>query len=362
MANKLFIPGPVEVGREVLDAMSTPQIGHRTPEFKELFGSLRPGLQKLLYTVNDALISTSTGSGFWEAAIRCCVRNSVLHAVNGAFSKKWSSISESCGRTVERITYDFGKAVKADDVERALSEGSFEAFCMVHNETSTGVASDLESISGVMKKYPDVLFLIDAVSSLSGMKIEVDKLGIDMCFASSQKALALPPGLAVCTVSDRAYDRAKTIEGRGYYLDILELKKSYETDQTPYTASIPHLYGLKKRLELIEREGVENRFERHKEMADFVRQWAAGHGFEPFPEEGCLSDTVGCFVNTKSVSFADIKKDLRTKGYSVDSGYGKLNAKLKEEGKPQTFRIPTMGDITVDDLKTYTAKLEEYFY
>ncbi len=361
MANKLFIPGPVEVGKVVLEAMSGPQIGHRTPEFKELFGSLRPGLQKLLFTEGDILISTSTGSGFWEAAVRCCIGTKALHAVNGAFSKKWSTISENCSRQVERITYDFGKGVKADDVDKALSQGGFDTFCIVHNETSTGVASDLASISEVMKRHPDVLFLVDAVSSLSGMKIEVDKLGIDMCLASTQKALAIPPGLAVCTVSERAYERAKTIEGRGYYFDILELKKAYDGDQTPYTASIPHLYALQKRLELIEQEGIENRFKRHTEMAEFVRGWAAGQGFEPFPEEGCLSDTVGCFINTKDVSFTDIKKDLCSKGYSVDSGYGNLNKKLLEEDKPQTFRIPTMGDITIDDLKEYTAKLEEYF-
>ena len=146
MANKLFIPGPTEVRKEILEEMTHPQIGHRTQEFKDLFGSLRPGLKKLFYTENDVLISTSTGSGFWEAAIRCCVGKKVLHAVNGAFSKKWANISERCGKEVKKVGYDFGKAVKPEDVEKALEEGGFEAFCMVHNETSTGVMSELEAI------------------------------------------------------------------------------------------------------------------------------------------------------------------------------------------------------------------------
>src|SRR3989338_6187119 len=156
MAGKLFIPGPTEVRKEILDELARPQIGHRTQEFRDLFGSLKPGLKKLFYTNNDVLISTSSGSGFWEATIRSCVNKRVLHAVNGAFSKKWADISESCGKAVERIKYSSGKAVKPDDVDKALSNGEYEAFCVVHNETSTGVASSLEPIAAVMKKHPDV--------------------------------------------------------------------------------------------------------------------------------------------------------------------------------------------------------------
>jgi len=362
MANKLFIPGPTEDRKEILDAMATPQIGHRTQEFKDVFGSLKPGLQELFMTKNDVLLSTSTGSGFWEAAIRCCVDKKVLHAVNGAFSKKWSQLSESCGKEVAIIKYNFGKAVKAADVDKALSENQVEAFCMVHNETSTGVASNLKEISEVMKKHPDVLFIVDAVSSFAGMKIPVDELGIDFCLASSQKALALPSGLAVAAISQRCYDKAEKVSGRGYYFDILELKKMYDKAQTPYTFSISHMYALAKQLERIKTEGVENRFKRHKEMADFTREWGVKQGFELFAEEGCRSDTVTCLVNTKKdVDFGKIKKDMATKGYSIDSGYGKMNDKLAEQGKNLTFRIAHMGDLTLDEVKELCAKLEEYW-
>lgn len=361
MANKLFIPGPTEVRKEILDELSHPQIGHRTQEFRDLFAGLKPGLKKIFYTDNNVLISTSSGSGFWEASIRSCVNKKVLHAVNGAFSKKWADVSESCGREVERIKFDNGKAVKPKEIDSALAKGDFEAFCMVHNETSTGVASNLEEISKVMKKYPEVLWFVDAVSSLAGIKIEVDKLGIDICITSSQKALALPPGIALASISEKAYKKAENVSGRGYYFDILELKKSYDKDETPYTPSIPHLFALKKQLERIDVEGLENRFRRHKAMGHYTREWALGNGFEMFSEQGYHSDTVSCIVNTKKLDFKNIKKEMAKRGYSIDSGYGKMNEKLESEGKLNTFRVAHMGDLTLEEVKEMLAELETFF-
>ncbi|MAE42334.1 aminotransferase [Candidatus Woesearchaeota archaeon] len=362
MTNKLFIPGPTEVRKEVLDELTHPQIGHRTKEFTELFGSLKPGLKKIFCTENDVLISTSSGSGFWEASIRSCVNEKVLHAVNGAFSKKWASVSERCGKKVERIIFDYGKAVKPEVIDDALSKGNFEVFCMVHNETPTGVMSDLDVISKVMEKHPNVLWFVDAVSSIGGIKIETDKLGIDICLASVQKAIALPAGIAAASISSRSYEKAKNVEGRGYYFDVLELKKYYDKDMTPYTPSIPHLYALKKQIERIEKEGLDNRFKRHKEMASFAREWAKKNGFEMFSEEGYHSDTVSCIINNKKdVDFKEIKRDMAKKGYSIDSGYREMNSKLEEEGKNPTFRIAHMGDLTLDEIKEYTAELEKYW-
>jgi len=361
MANKLFIPGPTEVRGEVLAELSNPQIGHRTEEFRELFRSLRPGLRSIFGTSGDVLISTSSGSGFWEAGIRSCVNQKVLHAVNGAFSKKWSELSEQCDKESARVDFEPGKSVKAEDVDKALAEGDYEAFCMVHNETSTGTASNLEAISKVMKKYPDVLWFVDAVSSAGGMKIEADKLGIDLALASGQKALAVPPGIAVAAVSERAYKKAETVKGRGYYFDLLKLKKMYDKDMTPYTPSVPHLYALKKQLDRIEQEGLENRFRRHKEMASYAREWALSKGFQMFSEEGCHSDTISCVLNTKGVDMAKVKEDMAGKGYSIDSGYKKMNAQLAEEGRKTTFRIAHMGDLTLEEIKGLTMELEKHF-
>ncbi len=361
MGGMLFIPGPTEVRQEVLDELARPQIGHRTKEFRELFAGLKPGLKRVFFTENDVLISTSSGSGLWEAAIRSCVNARVLHAVNGAFSRKWASLSESCGKETARIDIPWGKAVKAEEVEKALSGGDYEALCTVHNETSTGVASDLNEISRVVKKHPGVLWIVDAVSSLGGMKIEVDQLGIDICLTSSQKALALPPGLAMASVSQRAYQKAESVSGRGYFFDLLELKKSYDQDETPYTPSIPHLYALKKQLERMEEEGLENRFKRHRDMADHTRGWAKKQGLDMFSEAGYHSDTVSCMLNLPRLDFKAIKREMAQKGYSIDSGYGSLNEQLDAEGRPNTFRIAHMGDLNVDELRRMLAELETYF-
>jgi len=361
MTNRLFIPGPTEVREEILHELSKPQIGHRTQEFRDLFASLKPGLKKIFFTDNDVLISTSSGSGFWEASSRCCVNKKVLHAVNGAFSKKWADISESCGKEVVRVKYESGKAVKPEEIDKELSNGDYEAFAMVHNETSTGVASDLKPIAKVMEKHPDVLWFVDAVSSLAGIKIEVERLGIDICLASSQKALALPPGISVASVSQKAFKKAETVSGRGYYFDILELKNAYDKNETPYTPSIPHLYALKKQIERIEKEGIENRFRRHKRMAEYTRDWAQRNGLKMFSEEGYHSNTISCMINIKKLDFSAIKKKMATYGYSIDSGYKKLNEKLEAEGKPNTFRIAHMGDLTLDEIKTLTQELEKYF-
>jgi len=362
MANKLFIPGPTEVRKEVLEAMSQPQIGHRTKEFQELFRSLKPGLKEIFGTKGDVLISTSTGSGFWEAAIRCCVNKKVLHAVNGAFSTKWSLLSGWCGRDATKIEFEPGMHVNPSVLDEELKKDKYEAFCMVHNETSTGVASDLEAISKVMKKHPDVLFFVDAVSSVGGMEIKTDEWGIDICLTSGQKALAVPPGISAAAVSSRCYKKAETVEGRGYYFDILKLKNMYDKDMTTYTPSIPHLYALQKQLERIKAESLDNRFKRHKEMAEYVRSWAKRQGFGLFSDEKYCSDTITCVVNNKKdVDFNDIKIDMAKKGYSIDSGYGKMNKLLIEKGKSPTFRIAHMGDLTLKEIKELTAELETYW-
>lgn len=361
MANKLFIPGPTEVREEILKELSNPMIGHRTPEFQELFKSIKPGLKEIFNTNNDVLISTSTGSGFWESSIRCCVNNKVLHAVNGAFSKKWSILSEDCGREVTRIEFEPGNPVDPEVLDKALSEDNYEAFCMVHNETSTGTATDLTKIAQIMKKHPEVLWFVDAVSSVGGMPVDVDKHGIDFCLASGQKALAVPPGIAVASVSERCYKKAETVKGKGYYFDILKLKKMYDKDMTTYTPSIPHLYALKKQMERIKEEGIENRYKRQKEMGEYVRAWAKNLGLEMFSKEGCHSDTISCMRNTKGIDMNQVKADMAKKGYSIDAGYRKMNAMLQEQGKPTTFRIAHMGDLILDEIKELTKELENYF-
>jgi aspartate aminotransferase-like enzyme len=359
MAEKLFIPGPIEVNKEILNEMARPMIGHRGNSFTELFHSLPPTLQELFGTKNDVLISTSSGSGFWEASIRSCVNKKVLHAVNGAFSKKWYEVSLSCDKDAKKINFLEGKPVDAKMIEHELEKNEYEAFCMVHNETSTGVTSSLLEIANVMKKYPKVLWIVDAVSSFAGMPLNIDEFGIDFCLASSQKALGLPPGIAIAAVSKRCYEKALNVKGRGYYFDILELKSMYDKDQTPYTPSISHLYALKLQLEKIKAETPLGRFNRHKELAQITRNWVSKNGLKMFSEDGYQSDTVSCVINNKKIDLALLKKKLSVRGYVFDSGYGKLNEKLIANGKDSTFRIAHMGDLKIDELQKFLEIIVE---
>jgi len=352
MHKKLFIPGPTEVRKSNLEAMATPMIGHRFPEFADLFKETVEKLQKLLYTNNIIFISTSSSTGLMEAAMRNCVSKKVLSCINGAFSKRWADIAEANGKVVDRIEIEWGKSVKPEMIDEKLRTGEYDAISMALNETSTGVLSNIEEIADVMRKYPDVMFLVDAVSCMSGTKIDIDKLGIDVCLAGVQKAFALPPGLAVASISDKAMEKARSIENRGYYFDFLIMKKYYDKWQTPATPSISHIYALNHQMSDIIEEGIENRFDRHSKMAEYVREWVKDRGFNMFSEEGYHSPTVSCINNTKGFKVKDLNDFLATKGAVISNGYGTL--------KEKTFRIAHMGDTQMADIEELLSWIDEF--
>jgi aspartate aminotransferase-like enzyme len=355
----LYVPGPIEVKLDTRVACAKPMVGHRTKAFRELYASIKPNLKKVFYTQNAVMVSTSSGSGYMEAAIRNLVGKKVLNCVNGAFSKKWYDIAVSCGRPAEKIEVPSGKAIKPAMIEEKLKTGNFDAVCVTHNETSTGVMNNLQELAEVVNKYEDVMFLVDAVSSLSGAKVETDKLGIDMCFTSSQKAFALPPGLAFASVSERAFKKADKMPGRGYYFDLIELKKNYDKDETPYTPAVSLMYGLDFELKKMMAEGLDARFERHKKLQKTTHAWVKKMGFELFPEPGYESITMTCIVDTKGKDLKKMQEQMGAKGFSIDKGYGKMNEKLAAEGKKLTFRIPHMGNTSEKDLDDLLKAFEE---
>jgi aspartate aminotransferase-like enzyme len=286
-----------------------------------------------------------------EGAIRNCVNKDVLCCVNGAFSDRWFKIAQKCDRNADTITLDWGKAIKPEMIEEKLNLKKYEAVTLVQNETSTGVRAPIEEITKMMKNYPDVLLLVDTVSSLMGDNIEIDNWGIDVTLASSQKAFALPPGLAVCVVSDKALKKAGTVKGRGHYCDFVGLKDYFDKKgQTPSTPAITLMYAMDKQLDKIKAEGMDNRYKRHLDMANYVQDWAKKH-FSLFAEPGFESVTVTCINNTKNISVADLNKELGTRNFAISNGYGKL--------KEQTFRIAHMGDLTLDEIKELIKNIDE---
>jgi aspartate aminotransferase-like enzyme len=352
---KLHIPGPVEVSEATYKAFCTPMIGHRGQGFQDLYASIQPQLQQLLYTKQLVYLSTSSAWGIMEGAIRNLVSKKVLNCMCGAFSDKWFDVSKRCGKEAEALQVEWGSPIRAEAIDKKLSAGGFDAITVVHNETSTGVMSPLEEIAALKQKYPDVMFIVDTVSSMTAVKLEFDKLGIDVMLAGSQKAFALPPGLAVFVCSDAAMEKAASLADRGYYFDLLEFKKNAEKNMTPSTPSIAHVYALKSKLAEIFAEGLDARFARHAKTAQMTRDWATSNGFTLFPDQGFESQTLttvnnGAKPGGRVVDVPNLVKLVKEQGILINGGYGKI--------KGTTFRLSNMGDETEDTMKQLFAAMD----
>ncbi|MDK2561931.1 alanine--glyoxylate aminotransferase family protein [Romboutsia sedimentorum] len=352
MGKKLFIPGPIDVRKEVLEKMSTPMIGHRGGDASTLQKSISEKLQKLFYTDSTILLSTSSGTGLMEGSIRCSTLKKAAIFSSGAFGDRWYKMAIANNVPADLFKVEDGKAIDIEMVEKVLSTGEYDVITITHNETSTGVRNPIEEIGDIIKKYDDIIYCVDAVSSAGGIKIEVDKIGIDICVTSVQKALGLPPGMSICTFSQRAIERAKQISHRGIYFDLLAmyeyiLKKDY---QYPSTPSLSHMFALDFQLDEILKEGLDNRFKRHEDMANLVRDWSRKH-FEIFTDENHLSNTLTVIKNTKGINVSNLNKKLQERGYQIANGYGDL--------KEKTFRISHMGDYTLDDINELLDNIED---
>jgi len=348
---RLYIPGPIDVLPEVLAELSKPPIGHRHTDCYELQEELVSAMRRILFAEKcEIVLAASSSTGLMEAAIRNCVRDKCLNVVNGAFAKRFADITVLNGKKNGILEVPWGKAATPDQLENALSSDNYDAVSMVHNETSTGVLQPLYEYSTVMKKFDNVCWLVDSVSGALGHKVEVDKLGIDVLLFGVQKAAGLPPGLAIASVSEKAMEKAKIVENRGYYFDFLMWKKYADKNQSPATPVLPLWYGLRKIIEIIDKEGLENRFERHRVMADLVRSWTKKN-FSLFADEQYASNTLTTINNTRNLDFTKVKQKLLERNYLFATGYGKI--------KNEVFRIAHMGDRKPEDLKVYLENLED---
>ena len=352
---KLHIPGPVEVSEKTFQAFRSPMIGHRGQGFKDLYAKIQPQLQQLLYTKQLVYLSTSSAWGVMEGAIRNLVSRKVLNCMCGAFSDKWFDVSKKCGKEAEALQVDWGSPIRAEQIEQKLATGQFDALTLIHNETSTGVMSPLSQIAELKKKFPDVMFIVDAVSSMTATRLDFDALQIDVLLAGTQKAFALPPGLAVFACSPAALAKAAKMKDRGYYFDFVEFQKNAEQNMTPSTPSIGHVYALASKLDDIIAEGLDTRYARHLRLAQNTRDWAAKHGFSLYPEKGFESVTLTCVNNGarpggRSIDVAKFQKLVKDQGFLIDGGYGKI--------KGTTFRVSNMGDETDQTMSVLYAAMD----
>lgn len=331
-------------------------IGHRMPECLELVGSIQAKLRQVFFTNSRVLISASSGTGLWEGAIRNTVNKKVLNCVNGAFADRWREVTELNGKANEVLHAEWGQPILPEMVTERLATGEFDAVTIVHNETSTGVISPLQEIAAAIRSLPngqDIMILVDAVSGLSGARLEFDAWDLDVALTSSQKAFALPAGLAFAAVSDRAMEKAKTVPNRGYYFDFISLDKSLQKNQTPATPAISLLFALDQQLSDMMAEGMENRFARHLAMRDRTLAWGKGHGITVFAAAGYESPTVTCFSNNLELDISALNQYLRSRGMIISNGYG---AMLKNK----TFRIAHMGDLQMADMEELFAAIDLY--
>jgi len=351
---KLFIPGPTEVEPDVLLQQAKPLIGHRPKEFTELYTGIIGKLGKFFdVTKQHIIVHTCSGSLFMDMTGRNLVKKKVLCATCGSFSERMAKAIRACGKEVDTLAVDWGKATTEDMIMSKLDGGDYDTLTVVHNETSTGVRNPIYKIGEKLKKeHPDIMYSIDSVSGMAGDKVEPEKIKSDLIFASTQKAFTLPPGLAVAFVSEEAYERAKTVENRGLYTDLVAIIDYYKKkNQTPSTPNISLLYALDYRLNKMLAEGPEKRYKRHVEMAEYTRNWAKKKGFTMFPEPGYESVTVSTITNTLEKNIGELNKELAPRGFMISNGYGNLAEK--------TFRIGHMGEWTLAGLKEVLWHMED---
>lgn len=351
-----FFPGPTEVRAEVLAAMARPMISHRGSEFMALFARIQEGLKTVFGTTRPVYVGTCSATGFMEAAVRCAPAGPILSLVNGGFSQRFADIARACGRETDVVEVPWGGVVPLDAAEAKLAAGRYAAVTVVHSESSTGVLTDVAAVAALAHRH-GALCLVDSVTGIGGAPLRTDEAGVDFVLTGSQKALALPPGLAFAVASEKYIDSTADAPGRGHYFDVTEYEKFAEKNQTPTTPATSLIFALDVQLAAICHEGMERRWARHAAMADRTARWVEEMAGRTAAElsvlapAGARSPTVTAITLPSGLSATEVAKATRARGIVVGSGYGKL--------KDATFRIGHMGDHTLAGLERCLAVCED---
>ncbi len=342
---RFFLPGPTEVHPDVLAAQTGQMIGHRGQAIQDLLASIDAGLKPVFQTERPVIVSTSSASGLMEAAVRNgVVDGKVLALVNGAFSGRFAKIAESCGLEVDRFEVEWGHVHDPEQVADRLAAGGFDAVTLSHSETSTGALQDLQEIARVVGEREDTVLLVDSVTGVGGVETRTDDWGIDFILTGSQKALALPPGLAFGVANDAMLERSAKATAKGWYFDLVDLHDQITQHQTPATPAVSLLYALDFQLNRMGEEGMERRWARHAEMQARTVEWVGemrerGVDVDVFAAEGHRSPTVSCIATSEP---GKVVSELFARGWVIGGGYGQI--------KDSTFRIGHMGDHTMEEL------------
>lgn len=350
----LMIPGPTYVAPRVLRALSAPMINHRGPEFAALFVEVTGGVKRVFRTENDVLIFPAAGTGGMEAAVTNLLSpgDHVLVGVMGVFGQRFAGIARAFGAEVEEIAVEWGKAVQPEEIRRRLERNpGIKAVIVTHNETSTGVSLDLQGVAGVVREYP-ALLVVDAVSSLGALPLFADEWGIDVVVAGSQKALMIPPGLALVSVSPAAWEAHASARMPRFYWDFSACRKSAEKSQNPYTPAVSLWYALRESLEMIEEEGLDNIYRRHALLGAMARAGVRALGLELLVEdEKAASNTVTAVKAPAGIEVKPLRKVMQDRfGVTIAGGQARLEGKI--------FRIGHLGAVRPMDVVATIAALE----
>ena len=347
-----FFPGPTEVRRPVLDAMMQPMIPHRGAAFEALFVRLQEALRAIVGTRRPVYVSSSSATGLMEAGVRCAPAGRVLSVVNGAFSARFAAIAQGCARETDVIEVPWGETVDLDQLAERLRRTRYAALTIVHSETSTGARQDVRTANRLARENGAVC-LIDSVTGIGGAELRFDDWELDYALTGSQKALALPPGLAFAAASEAFIAAARATPGRGLYFDLVEFDAYALKAQTPNTPAIPLFYAADVQLPAIAAEGMPARWARHAAMAERTYAWVdalrARHGdaFRVLAREGHRSPTVTSITLPGSLTASTVLTAVKERGFTIGSGYGK--------NKETTIRIGHMGDHTLEGLERCLA-------
>jgi aspartate aminotransferase-like enzyme len=354
LSYRLRLPGPAAVPERVRQAIFQPVVNHRGPEFRALFARVQELVQPILGAANPVLLFASSGTGVMEASLANILSpgERVLVTVNGQFGERFAGIAEALGEQVDRLEIPWGRVVDPEDIAKRIVTAEYRAVVVIHNESSTGMVTDLARIGAILRDRPTLL-VVDSVSGLAGLEMRQDEWGVDIIVSASQKCLMCPPGIGLASLSDKAWEIVNR-EDRlpRFYWDFRKAKASAEKSETPFTASVSLIAGLKEALEMIHEETIPRVFERHRRLANALRAGCVDLGLTPFGEASARSSTVVVMEVAEKLNGADIVRGLYERYRTVIAG-----ARNKLAGR--IIRIGVMGYVHEADILMDLAYLEE---
>ncbi len=352
---RFFLPGPTEVRPEILQAMAQPMIAHRGPEFSAIYARVVAGMQQVFRTTRPVYCVSASATALMEMAIRGAPEGPILSLVNGGFAERFARIAQRCGRRTRVVSVPWGETHPFDLVEQHLASEPYAAMTLVHSETSTGALSDVRILTELAHRY-GVMCLVDAVTGVAAAQLETEAWGVDFVLTGSQKALAMPPGLAFAVASEAYILQASVVPARGRYLDPVEYEEAFIRGGPPSTPAIPLFYAADAQLRSILNEGIEARWARHTSMREMLDAWVAaersrGLAITLQARAGERSPSISCLVLPPERTSREVVLAMQERGFTIGRGYGQL--------QDSTVRIGHMGDHTVAGLEACLAALAE---